>query len=141
MSVAELLQAISTRYNLGAVYAFGSRATEVVDRVRGEVVSSQLPESDADIGIQPLPGFRPTAHERVRLAIELEDLLGVSRVDLVVLPEADPFLALDVIRGELLWCADPDVQAEDELYILRRAGDLAPYARERWHLILSGETR
>jgi len=62
-------------------------------------------------------------------------------VDLVVLSEADPFLALDVIRGELLWCVDPDVQAEDELYILRRAGGLAPYARERCRLILSGETR
>lgn len=141
MSVTESLKEISTRYNLGAVYAFGSRATEVASRVRGEAVSSQVPESDADIGIQPLPGYCLTAQERVRLCIELEDLLGVGRVDLVVLPEADPFLALDVIRGELLWCVDPDVQAEDELYILRRAGDLAPYARERWQLILSGQTR
>jgi hypothetical protein len=61
-------------------------------------------------------------------------------VDLVVLPEADPFLALDVIRGELLTCADADAQAEDELYVLRRAGDLARFARERWRLILSGTT-
>lgn len=141
MSVTELLQEISTRYKLGAVYAFGSRATEVAGRVRGETVSSPLHESDVDIGVQPLLGYRLTAQGRVRLSIELEDLLGVGRVDLVVLPEADPFLALDVIRGELLWCADPDAQAEDELYILRRAGDLAPYARERWQLILSGETR
>jgi hypothetical protein len=79
-----------------------------------------------------------TAQERVRLALELEDLLGVGRVDLVVLPEADPFLALDVIRGEVLYCADPDAQAEHELYVLRRAGDLAHYARDRWQNILAG---
>ncbi|PTL36653.1 hypothetical protein CLG94_02940 [Candidatus Methylomirabilis limnetica] len=141
MSVTEPLKEISARYNLGAVYAFGSRATEVVSQVYGEATSPQFPESDVDIGVQPLPGHRLTAQERVRFSIELEDLLGVGRVDLVVLPEADPFLALDVIRGELLCCADADAQAEDELYVLRRAGDLAPYARERWQLILSGETR
>lgn len=59
-------------------------------------------------------------------------------MDLVILPEADPFLALDVIRGELLYCADRDAQAEQELQVLRRAADLAPYARERWEQILVG---
>jgi predicted nucleotidyltransferase len=141
LPIIEQLKEISARYHIGAVYAFGSRVIEVAGRVRGEAVSPQYPVSDVDIGIQPLLDYRLTAQERVRLSIELEDLLGVGRVDLVVLPEADPFLALDVIRGELLWCADADAQAEDELYILRRAGDLAPYARERWQLILSGKTK
>ncbi len=72
MSVTETLKEISTRYHLGAVYVFGSRATEVAGRVRGEAVSSQVPESDVDIGIQPLPGYRLTAQERLRLSIELE---------------------------------------------------------------------
>jgi hypothetical protein len=74
----------------------------------------------------------------VELAAELEDLLEVGRVDLVVLDEADPFLALDVIRGELVYGADKDAQAEEELHVVRRAGDLAPYARERWDRILTG---
>lgn len=63
--------------------------------------------------------------------------MDVVRVDLVVIPEADPFLAAEVIRGELLYCSDPDDQAENELYILRRAGDLAHYKRERIQSILS----
>jgi hypothetical protein len=42
---------------------------------------------------------------------ELEDLLEVNRVDLVILPEADPFLALEVIRGELLYSEELDRQA------------------------------
>jgi hypothetical protein len=68
MSVTETLQEISARYNLGAVYAFGSRATEVAGRVRGEAVSSPLPESDVDIGVQSLTGLGPlrTSNENYR---------------------------------------------------------------------------
>lgn len=138
MSLADELKAVGCRYGIAALYAFGSRAGEIASRVRRQAASAGFPESDADIGIQPAPGRRLTAQERVRLAVELEELLGAKRVDLVVLPEAEPFLALDVIRGELLYCADADQQAEDELEVLRRAGDLVPYALERWRLILTG---
>ncbi len=134
------LKALSARYDLVALYVFGSRASEIVGKIRGQAVSTESPESDVDIGVQPAVGRRLAAEERVRLALELEDLLGARRIDLIVLPEADPFLALDVVRGELLYCADPDAQAEDELFVLRRAADLAPYAQERWRLILSGTT-
>jgi predicted nucleotidyltransferase len=140
MSLVDELKAVGARYGLGALYAFGSRGQEVARRVRGQAVHPHFPESDVDIAVQLEPGRRLTARDRVRLSGELEDLLAAKRVDLVVLPEADPFLALDVIRGELLYCADPDHQAEDELYILRRAGDLAHYARERWQQILAGPT-
>lgn len=140
MSVVDELKGVSAKYGLVALYAFGSRATEVANRIRGQAVASQTPGSDVDIGVQLAPGRRLKAQDRVRLAVELEDLLAAKRVDLVVLAEADPFLALDVIRGELLYCADADSQAEDELYILRRAGDLAHYARERWQQILARST-
>lgn len=138
MSLADELSAVGARYGIAALYAFGSRAAEVAGRVRGQAVPSEFPGSDVDIGVQPASGRRLSGPERVRLALELEELLAARRVDLVVLPETDPFLALDVIRGELLYCADADQEAEDELYVLRRAGDLAPYARERWRLILTG---
>jgi predicted nucleotidyltransferase len=138
MSLADELKAIGDQYGIAALYAFGSRAAEVAGRIRRQAASAELPGSDVDIGVQPALGQRLTAEERVRLAGELEELLTAKRVDLVVLPEADPFLALDVIRGELLYCADADQQAEDELYVLRRAGDLVSYAHERWRLILTG---
>jgi len=72
----------------------------------------------------------------LELLAELEDLLDARRVDLVVLPEAGVFLAIEFMRGELLFCADPDAQAEDELYFLRRAGDLAGYEHERWRQLI-----
>lgn len=127
---------LARRFGVSAVYAFGSRAEELAAHPRR--APQPASRSDADIGVQLLSGRRLSARDRVRLVAELEDLFGVARVDLVVLPEAEPFLALDVIRGELLYCLDPDAQAEEELYILRRAGDLAPYERERRQLILGG---
>jgi len=130
------LKAIGPRYQIEALYVFGSRAREIAGRVRGQGVSSRHPDADVDIGVKPVTGHRLSAQDRVRLTIELEDLLDVNRVDLVVLPEADPFLAVNVIRGELLYCTDPHAQAEYELYVLRRAGDLVPLERERMALIL-----
>ena len=72
---------------------------------------------------------------KVAIAAGLEDLLGVSRVDLVVLPEVDPFLAVNVIRGERLFFRDARRSDEYELFVLRRAGDLAPFERERLAMI------
>jgi len=136
--IEEQLRKIADQYKIAALYVFGSRAAEIASRVYGQDVSPQHPDSDVDIGVQPALGQRLSARERVRLAMALEDLLGVKRVDLVVLPEADPFLAVDIVRGRLLYGADADAQAEDELYVLRRAGDLAPYASERWKHVLAG---
>jgi hypothetical protein len=53
-----------------------------------------------------------------------------------VLPEADPFVAAEVIRGERLFADDEDAADEYDLYVLRRAGDLAPFERERIEMIL-----
>ncbi len=70
-------------------------------------------------------GVRLDVDAVVGLADELEQLFEAPRGDVVVLPGAKTFLALDVIRGELLYCADSHAQAEYELYVLATAGDLA----------------
>jgi uncharacterized protein len=138
--IQSTLRSIATHYEIVALYVFGSRAREMSEKVRGKDTYPGDPHSDVDIGVQLKPNRHLSAKERVRLAIELEDILNVNRVDLVILSDADPFLALDIIRGELIYCADADAQAEYELYVLRRAGDLAFYARERWQQILMGTT-
>ncbi len=76
---------------------------------------------------------------KVQFARALEDLYGCSRVDLIFLKEADPFLAAEIIRGERLYARDEHEADEYELYVLRRAGDMAPLERERMALVL-GET-
>lgn len=133
---------ICKRNGIADLYVFGSRGAEIAARVRGR--STVVPThsaSDVDIGATPVSLSQSGPLQRVSLVIELEDLFEAPRVDLVLLPEADPFLALDVIRGELLYTDDPDRQARHELYILRRAGDLMPLKKRRIKMILEEEAR
>ena len=137
--IRDLLCDLARQYDLVALYAFGSRAAEITARVTGKMVAVAFPSSDVDIGVLPARGHCLAAQDRVRLTIALEDALDVDRVDLVILPEASPYLALDVVCGELLYVTDPDAEAEYQLYVLRRAGDLAPLERERRRMLLEEE--
>jgi len=135
------LARIADQYGVRDVYVFGSRAGEISARIRRDQPVDRKSRSDVDIAVQPRSGHTLSAQDRVRLTIELEDLLDAPRVDLVVLSEARPFLAVEVIRGELLHTSDPLAPAEQELYVLRRAADLAPFRRERVRAVLTGGAR
>jgi hypothetical protein len=69
--------------------------------------------------------------------MEFEDFFVVDAVDLVMLTETDPFLAANVIRGERIYCGDTTRADEFDLFVLRRAGDLAPYERQQIEIVLS----
>ena len=135
----EILDRIALKNRLTALYIFGSRAKESVDLIRQG--SGKLVENGSDVDIAVLPNARVllSAREKVQIALELEEMLGAARVDLVILPEADPFVAVNAIRGERIYCCDEHRADEYELYLLRRAGDLIPLERERIRMIL-GET-
>jgi predicted nucleotidyltransferase len=135
------IEQIARRYRVVEMYAFGSRAKEVADRLGGEKEYTDHAESDVDMGVRIEAGASLGPSERVKLALEIEDLLEVSRVDLVILQEADPFLALEIIRGELVYAEDLDRQARYELYLLRRAGDLLPFKKERIRMIMEEGAR
>ena len=96
-----------------------------------------LVRSSTDVDIRTLSqdGRRLSIREKSTIATELEEIFQAGRVDLIVLPEADSFLAANVIRGERLYCRDAYAADEYELYVLRRADDLAPLERERLSLI------
>lgn len=134
-SLEERLREIASQYHIADLYVFGSRAAGIAARVRGQAMPDQYPHSDVDIGVRPLPGHQLSVHDKVRLAMALEDLLGVSRVDLVVLPEAPPFLAANIVRGERLLVTDEHAADGYLLYVLRRAGDLIPLRRQQMALI------
>jgi predicted nucleotidyltransferase len=131
--------ALCRQYGIEAMYVFGSRATEIARLIRSGQPVSREASSNVDVGVLPHPGVILDAHRKVKLMADLEDLLGVNRIDLVSLPETSAFLAVEIVQGALVYEADPDRSAEyDELYVLRRAGDLAPFERERIHRILAG---
>jgi len=130
------LAEICRTHGVDVLYSFGSRSREVELLVRGGSEELVASSSDCDIGVK-LESAEPMAVAgKVDLAQALEDLLGVQRVDLVILSEADPFLACSIIRGERLFCVDAHRADEYELYVLRRAGDLAPLERERQTLLM-----
>lgn len=132
------LLSICEHYGIDALYAFGSRADEIAALVQGDVASVSRGAADVDLGVLPRRGSLLDGDNRVTLTMALEDLLDVPRVDLIVLPEAGPFLALDIVSGELVCCANPIREAEYQLYVLRRAGDLAYFERERRRTLLAG---
>jgi Polymerase beta, Nucleotidyltransferase len=130
------LAAICRRFDIQILYAFGSRAREVLAWLDDPAAQLPAGPSDVDLGAKPPRGSTLPVLDKVRLAQAFEDLLGVSRVDLVLLPDADPFLAVNIIRGERLFADDETLADEYDLYILRRAGDLAPFERERMDSVL-----
>lgn len=131
---------LASEYGLLAIYVFGSRADEVAARVTGSPVTAAHPESDVDVGVEPLRSRTLSAQDRVHIVQHLETLLEAESVDIVVLPEANAFLAADVVRGELLLATDLDAEAETQLYYLRRAADLAPLLREQWRETVGSES-
>jgi Polymerase beta, Nucleotidyltransferase len=130
------LEQICRKFDVAFLYSFGSRSAEVREWLEGRRDPLPAGPSDTDIGFQPLAGKKWSVREKVEFAGTMEELLAVSRVDLVCLNEADPFVAAEIIRGERLFAADPHEADEYELYVLRRAGDLAPLERERMALVL-----
>lgn len=58
---------------------------------------------------------------------------------MIDLSRAGAFLALDAIRGERIFERDGRRLDELDLYVLRRAGDLAPFERERRRALLTPE--
>jgi predicted nucleotidyltransferase len=106
-----------------AVYVFGSRAA-------GEARA----DSDLDLGV--LYTTPQSLATTLRLEEELEQAVGM-KVDLVDAGRAGAFLALDIVRGERVFCREPIEADRFELYVLRRAGDLLPFERQRQALLLA----
>jgi predicted nucleotidyltransferase len=130
------LKEMCDRFGIAILYAFGSQAENLRNWVEEQLDKLPEGEADVDIGVKAIPGERWPVKKKVDLAGALEDFFGCPRVDLVFLQEADPFLAAEIIRGERLFARDEYEADEYDLYVLRRAGDLAPLERERMALVL-----
>ena len=137
----EKIREIAGRFRVRDLYVFGSRADEIAKVVQGRREGIEPSPSDADFGVRFQPGAPPDVQATVRLTQALEDLFGAQRADLVDLAEAPAVVALEVIRGELLYTSDPLAQAEHELFVLRRAADLAPFRRDHVRQILRDGAR
>ena len=139
-SPAERLAAIAARFGIDVIYAFGSRAREALALTSGTGTFAPLQKSDLDLAVLPCEGVTWGVDDRVLMTVAFEGVFAAPRVDVVVLPEAPPFLALAAVCGELLYARDAHREANYQLYVLRRAGDLAPFERERRAALLGTST-
>ncbi len=128
------IESICRKRGIKALYVFGSRAAEVLYALDDDAYQFQKSQSDLDIGILIPSPF--SVDDKVDLMLELEGLFNVPRVDLLVLQEVDAFLAANIIRGERIYAEDSYLADEYELFVLRRAGDLAELERDRMATIL-----
>ena len=119
--IGRLAEVAVTQPDIQALYVFGSQAN-----------GTARPDSDVDVGIlytSPQPLERTLA-----LQADFEHAVGCP-VDVVDAARAGAFLALDIIRGERIFCRDATVVDRFDLYVLRRAGDLLPFERQRQALL------
>lgn len=120
--VAAAVEVAAAEPRIVGLYLFGSQAN-------GDVHE----KSDVDLGA--LFAEKMGLADVVRLEARFEERLG-RRVDLVDAGSCSPFLALAIIRGERIYESDPTRCDLFDLYVLRRAGDLAPFERERRRMAL-----
>ena len=113
-----------------ALYAYGSRAAQAVHWLhRGGALAAG--PNDLDLAVSGGIDRRYSLAEKVALATAFSDLFEFETIDLADMNEVDPFVAANIVRGERLCCSDRMYAEELDLYVLRRAGDLAPFERER----------
>ena len=112
-----LAETLTDEPRVVAAYLFGSQAD-------GTAHSS----SDVDVGV--LFSEEVSLDELIRVANRLNSAVPPA-VDLLDVKRARPFVALDIIRGDRFFCRDEIAADEFDLYVLRRAGDLEFFERER----------
>ncbi|ODS34361.1 MAG: hypothetical protein SCARUB_00492 [Candidatus Scalindua rubra] len=132
--IRERIEKIAQKYDLQVIYAFGSRAKEVLRMVEEKIKRLSFESSDLDIGIKPRNVL--TVEKKVEIALAFEDVFDVPKVDIIILQDAPVFLALEIVTGELLYAEDSNLEAEYQLYIMRKAAELIPYERMRQKMIL-----
>ena len=122
------------RYQLKALYVFGTRSADMLRAINDDQYQLAPSQSDLDIGVLSHSPF--SIENKVSLTFELENLFGIPGIDLFLLQEVDAFLAANIIRGERIFAEDSYLADEYELFVLRRAGDLAELERQRIAMIL-----
>ena len=102
--------------------------------VKGKIEYLSSSSADLDIGIKA--GRHLRVEEKVKIALIFEDIFNVAKVDIVIVSEVPIFLALEIVKGELLYAENLTHEAEYQLYIMRRAAEIIPYERMKQKMTL-----
>ncbi len=133
-SRSQKIEQVCRKYHVKALYVFGSRGAGMLQALEDDAYRIPPSESDLDVGVLSPSPF--SIEKKVNLTFDLEELFNASGVDLFMLQEVDAFLASNIIRGERIYAEDSYLADEYDLFVLRRAGDLAELERQRMAMIL-----
>ncbi|MBV6395427.1 MAG: hypothetical protein HFACDABA_01003 [Anaerolineales bacterium] len=128
------IEQVCKKFQVKAFYAFGSRSADILRAIEDDMYQPAPSQSDLDIGALTHSPF--SIENKVNLTLELEAIFNAPHVDLFILQEVDAFLAANIIRGERIYAEDSHLADEYDLFVLRRAGDLADLERQRMAMIL-----
>ena len=109
------------QYPVLFAYVFGSQAT-----------GRTHPESDIDLGMFLEGSIRPEQRHALRLKLlgMLSRILKTDKVDLVILNEAPPLLAYEVLRtGLLVYCSNENARVEFQVRTLQAYEETIPLRR------------
>jgi len=132
--VKKQIEEVSKKYALQIIYAFGSKGKEALDIVKGKMEHLSSSSVDLDIGIKAERHLN--VEEKVKIELIFEDIFNVAKVDIVVVSEVPILLALEIVKGELLYAKDLTHEAEYQLHIMRRAAEIVPYERMKQKMTL-----
>jgi predicted nucleotidyltransferase len=102
---------------------FGSQATGQVH-----------PESDVDLAIWP--DEAPAPEQKLRWIGELESLVGSDVSLVLVSPDLDPVLGMEIVRhGVVIYEAVPEEWYERRLDLWHAYNDALPFLRAQWETV------
>lgn len=124
----ELLEALADHFvsrrpaGVISAYLFGSQATGAAHR-----------ESDVDVAVvvdrEVLPDRGARSDLQVRLTADLIAATHRNDVQVVIVNNAPPELALAAVEGKRFYCTDPEADFRFTLRVRIRYGDIAPWLR------------
>jgi predicted nucleotidyltransferase len=123
------LESYFRQYPITLVYLFGSRGA---GRARAD--------SDIDIAVllKETPGSEGRASLKMDLLDGLSRLYRSDQIDLVILNEAPPLLAHEVLqKGILLYCTDEDVRIEFQVRTVREYEDTAQLRKIQFEAMIT----
>lgn len=111
-----------------SAYVFGSVAEGRAHR-----------ESDLDVGVlldrQIYPDERTRFDAQITLRRHVSPASVGREVDIVVLNDASPVLGRRIVRGDQVYCADPEADHAFRRTVQLRAADLDPFLRKMRRLL------
>lgn len=117
------IEEICKKYGILALYAFGSKAKEVVELFSGSKAGGgDLLLSDVDIGVvffQPPREPKQSVSLYKNLYAELAELFKPYQLDLIFLQQAGIILQFQAINGYVLYSADEDKRLDYEEQVIK----------------------